>query len=90
MLTVAASPSRAADFSAEQIRAILATAALDKPADLSGKSLENLDLSIIDFKRANLSAADLFGTKLVAADLSGANLSGATLRPRLDQASEFH
>jgi uncharacterized protein YjbI with pentapeptide repeats len=79
LLMLAVSPCRAADLSAEQIRAILATAALDKPADLSRKSLENLNLSDLDFKRANLSGANLFGAKLVGADLSGANLSGAKL-----------
>ncbi|HEX9536517.1 MAG TPA: pentapeptide repeat-containing protein, partial [Stellaceae bacterium] len=79
MLALATSPCRGADFNAEQVREILASAAPDKPADLSGKSLESLDLSNLDFKRANLSGANLFGAKLVGADLSGANLSGATL-----------
>ena len=73
------SPCRGADFNAEQVHEILASAFPDKPADLSGKSLENLDLSNLDFKRANLSGANLFGAKLVGADLSGANLSGAKL-----------
>jgi uncharacterized protein YjbI with pentapeptide repeats len=73
------SPAQSADFSAAQVRAIIAVATADKPADLSGKSLENLDLSNLDFRRANLSGANLFGTKLDSADLSGANLSGAKL-----------
>ncbi len=51
----------------------------NKPADLSGKSLENLDLSNLGFKRANLAGANLFGAKLVGSDLSGADLSGARL-----------
>jgi uncharacterized protein YjbI with pentapeptide repeats len=79
LVALATSPCRGADFSAEQVRAILASAASDEPADLSGKSLENLDLSNVDFKRANLSWANLFGAKLVGAGLSGANLSGAKL-----------
>lgn len=79
LLVVAISSGRAADLGAEQVRAILAAAAPDKPVDLSRKSFENLDLSNIDFKRANLSGADLFGAKLDGADLSGANLSGAKL-----------
>lgn len=79
VVVLAATPCRGADFNAEQVREILASAAPDKPADLSGKSLESLDLSNLDFKRANLSGANLFGAKLVGADLSGANLSGAKL-----------
>ena len=79
LLVLTMSPCRGADFNAEQVHEILASAFPDKPADLSGKSLENLDLSNLDFKRANLSGANLFGAKLVGADLSGANLSGAKL-----------
>jgi len=53
---------------------------IDKPADLSGKSLENLDLSNLDFKRANLLGATLFGAKLDGANLSsGANFTGAKM-----------
>jgi uncharacterized protein YjbI with pentapeptide repeats len=77
-LLLAISFAQAADFSAEQVRAIVA-AAPDKVVDLSGKDLENLDLSNIDFKHANLSAANLFGAKLDSANLSGANLSAARL-----------
>jgi uncharacterized protein YjbI with pentapeptide repeats len=66
-------------LTAERVRGILASAAPDMPADLSGKSLENLDLSKVDFKRANLSGANLFGAKLDGANLTGANLSGAKL-----------
>ena len=79
LLVVPVSLVLAADLNAEQVRDILASAAPDKPADLSGKALENLDLSNLDFKRANLSGANFFGAKLVGADLSGANLSGAKL-----------
>src|SRR5215831_7612508 len=73
------SPALSADFSAAQVRAILTAATADKPADLSGKSLENLDLSNLDFRRANLAGANLFGAKLDSADFSGANLFGARL-----------
>ena len=79
LLVLTTSPSRAADLNAEQVRAILAASGLERPADLSGKSLENLDLSNLDFKRANLSGANLYGAKLDSADLSGADLSGAKL-----------
>jgi uncharacterized protein YjbI with pentapeptide repeats len=68
-----------ADLSAAQVREIVAGATLDMPADLSGRSLDNLDLSNLDFKRANLSGANLFGAKLDSADLSSVNLSGAKL-----------
>ncbi len=75
----AISPALGADLSAERVRQILAAATPEKPADLSGKNLENLDLSKVDFKRANLSRTNLFGAKLVDANLSGANLTGAKL-----------
>jgi len=78
LLMLAASPCGAADLSAQEVRAILAAATSDKPADLSGKSLEYLDLSNLDFKRANLLGATLFGAKLDGANLSsGANFTGA-------------
>ena len=57
---VLATLSRASDLSADQVRHLLATADVDKPADLSGKDLSDLDLSNIDFKRANLTGANLF------------------------------
>ncbi len=49
------------------------------PLDFSGKTLENLDLSGIDFKRANLEAANLFGTDLSGSKLEGVNLKRANL-----------
>jgi uncharacterized protein YjbI with pentapeptide repeats len=79
LLILGISPGRGAGLSAEQVRAKLAVATPEKPADLSGESLENLDLSNVDFKRANLSRANLFGAKLDGADLARANLSGAKL-----------
>jgi PQQ-dependent catabolism-associated CXXCW motif protein len=75
----AAEPVPDADLGVEQVREILTAATPEKPADLSGRSLENLDLSNVDFKRANLSGANLFGAKLDGANLAGANLSGAKL-----------
>jgi len=74
LLVIAVSPALGADFSSEQVHEILAAATSDKPPDLSGRSLENLDLSNFAFKRANLSRANLFGAKLNSADFSGANL----------------
>lgn len=68
-----------ADLTADQVHKLLAAATPERPADLSGKSLENLDLSNFDFSRANLSRAKLFGVKLVGANFTGANLSGAKL-----------
>ena len=79
LVMLAMSPGRAADLSAEQVRAILGAAEPDKPANLSGRSLENLDLSNVDFKRAKLSGSNLYGAKLDGADLSGANLARAKL-----------
>jgi len=48
MLLPTAAP-RGADLSADEVRAALATARPDKPADFSGRSLETLDLSNLDF-----------------------------------------
>src|SRR6516165_9315771 len=79
LLAVSIGTAQSADLNAEQVGEILAAATPDKPADFSGKSLENLDLSKVDFKRANLSGANLFGAKLDGADLSGTNLVGAKL-----------
>jgi hypothetical protein len=73
-LLLLTSPAQSADLTAEQVRGVLAAASRDKPANLSGRSLENLDLSNFDFKGANLSGANLFGAKLDSAELSGANL----------------
>jgi uncharacterized protein YjbI with pentapeptide repeats len=79
LLVLWLSPALGADLSAEQVGEILAAASPDRPADLSGKSLENLDLSNSDFKGVNLSGANFFGAKLDGADFSGADLSGAKL-----------
>src|SRR5215467_3733104 len=79
LLMLGMSAGRGAELSLEQVRSKLAAATPDKPADLSGESLENLDLSNVDFKRANLSGANLFGAKLEDANLARANLSGAKL-----------
>ena len=60
--------SIAADFTADQVRSMLANAGSHQPVDLSGSDLSDLDLSNIDFKRADLSRANLFASRL---DLSG-------------------
>ncbi len=73
------SPAIAADLSVEQVRSIIAAASPSSVPDLSGKSLEQLDLSGIDFKHAKLRNVSFYGAKLVDADLSGTDLSGATL-----------
>src|SRR5438067_8604304 len=75
---VALSVSSSADFTAAQVRELLATSA-SQPAKLAGKDLSDLDLSNIDFKGADLSGANLFGSRLVAANLAGAKLTRANL-----------
>ena len=72
LVVLATSPCRGADFTAEQVRRILAAVAPGELADLSGKPLENLDLSNLDFKRADLSGANLKGANLEQATLIGA------------------
>lgn len=79
LLMLIAPPSIAADLSADRVRAILAASQPGSPPDFSGKSLEQLDLSGLDFKKAILKGVNFYGAKLVDADLSGADLSGATL-----------
>jgi uncharacterized protein YjbI with pentapeptide repeats len=72
-------PASAAELTAKRVHEILAAASPERPADFSGRSLENLDLSNFDFKGADLSRTNLFGAKLVGADFLRANLSGAKL-----------
>jgi uncharacterized protein YjbI with pentapeptide repeats len=72
-------PAYGADLTVAQVQKIVAAAAPGRPADLSGRSLENLDLRNFDFRGANLSRANLFGAKLVGANFAGADLSGAKL-----------
>src|SRR6266567_2190311 len=78
-ISLVAVSAHAADLDADQVRAALAATTPEHPADLSGKSLRNLDLSHFDFSGANLAHADLFGAKLEGANFAGANLSGANL-----------
>ena len=68
LLVLGISSARAADLTATQVRQMLASAGPETPADLPGKSLENLDLSNLDFRRVNLAGANLFGAKLDSAD----------------------
>ena len=69
----------ASDFTADQVRAVLAAGTPARPADFAGRSLRDLDLSHFDFSGADLTRADLFGAKLEGANFTGANLSGANL-----------
>ena len=69
----------AADFSIDQVRALLLKASASAPADFSGKDLSDLDLSGLDFRQARLNGVNFFGAKLVLADLRGAVLQGANL-----------
>ncbi|MGQ0672120.1 MAG: pentapeptide repeat-containing protein [Hyphomicrobium sp.] len=50
--------------------------------DYSGRDLQSLDLSEMDFKGAKLAGADVFGTDLTRSSLRGVDLQGA----RLDRA----
>lgn len=77
-----APPLAAGDISVRQLAEILHRTELGAPADLSGRSLEGLDLAGLDFKGARLTGADLFGTDLTRTRLAGADLEGA----RLDRA----
>jgi uncharacterized protein YjbI with pentapeptide repeats len=79
LLAAISAPASAADLTADRVRQILAAVAPGRPADLSGKSLESLDLSHLDFRGANLSRANLFAAKLVGTNLSDADLAGAKL-----------
>lgn len=58
---------------------VLGTAVL-RGADLSGETLDFVDLSRVDLRGADLSCADLSGSSLVGADLRGARLDLADLR----------
>lgn len=74
-----ATSAGAADLSVEEVRAALARATPERPADLAGRNLRELDLSGLDFRGAHLAHADLFGAKLVGANLAGADLRFARL-----------
>src|SRR5215469_2470651 len=90
LLMLSASPCRAADLAPDQVRAMLDAAGPDHPADLSGKSLEDLDLSNLDFKRANLSRANLFWRKIGRGGFLVRQPVRRKARSRLDHAGKFH
>ena len=75
----AANPETPANLTVDQVKSALAAAKNGKPADFSGKSLKNLDLSGLDLSGADFANANLFGAKLADANLTKANLSGANL-----------
>jgi uncharacterized protein YjbI with pentapeptide repeats len=79
LLILAVSPAWAADLTVDEIRSALAVATPAKPADFSGKSLEELDLSNLDLSGANFANANMRAVKLDGAKLRGTNLSGAIL-----------
>jgi uncharacterized protein YjbI with pentapeptide repeats len=71
-----------ADFTAQQVTAIVFKTPVGQKPDFTGKYLTYLDLADIDFKSARLSGVDFYGT-----DFTGANLSGTDLtKTRLDRA----
>ena len=82
-LALSAVPCLAAELTARDVTEAIFKATAAVPADFSGRKLEDLDLSGLDFKHARLPGADLYGADLSTADLSGVNLHGA----RLDRAT---
>jgi uncharacterized protein YjbI with pentapeptide repeats len=71
-----------AEFTAQQVTAIVFKAPPGQRPNFAGKFLTYLDLAEIDFKAAHLAGADLYGS-----DFTGANLAGADLsKVRLDRA----
>lgn len=75
-----------ADFTAQQVTAIVFKTPPGARPDFAGHSLTYLDLAEIDFKGALLSAVDFYGTDFTAANLSGADLT----KTRLDRAVLIH
>jgi uncharacterized protein YjbI with pentapeptide repeats len=71
--------AQGADLTRQQVQDLLAQAPAGHVANLSGKSLEKLDLSGLDFTHVNLAGANLFGAKLVGCNFTDANLAGASL-----------
>jgi uncharacterized protein YjbI with pentapeptide repeats len=70
-----------ADFTAQQVTAIVFKTPPGTRPDFAGHSLTYLDLAEINFKGALLSGVDFYG-----ADFTGANLSGADMKKaRLDR-----
>ncbi|MDR3462170.1 MAG: pentapeptide repeat-containing protein [Beijerinckiaceae bacterium] len=74
-----ADPETAANVTLEQVKAALAAATPEHPADFSGKSLRKLDLSKLNFTGAKLTGANLFSAKLEGANMTRADLTGANL-----------
>jgi uncharacterized protein YjbI with pentapeptide repeats len=72
-------PVFCADLTREAVQEILRRATAHRPADFSGKSLEKLDLSHLEFRGAKLAGANLYAARLEGADFSGADLTGANL-----------
>ena len=72
-------PSLSADVSLRDLVAALAAATDKNPINFTGKDLENLDLSNLDFKAARLDASNLFGVNLSSSDLRNVRLAGVTL-----------
>src|ERR1700752_3003902 len=79
MVALGMMTARAADLSADQVKALLKGASPSMPADFTGKDLSDLDLSGLDFRNARLSKVSFFGSKLVESDFRGATLTGANL-----------
>ena len=73
------SPDTPANMTADEIKTALAAAKPGKPADFSGKSMRNLDLSKFDFTGAIMTGVNLFGAKLADANLSKADLTRSNL-----------
>lgn len=69
----------AATLKLRDIVVALTKATTQKPVDLSGKDLSDLDLSNLNFKAARLDQANLFGSNLSSSDLRNVHLKGVTL-----------
>lgn len=89
LMMLCCSCAQAADLTAHDVVRQLFAASTQKPIDLSGRNLDNLDLAGVDFKRANLKGASLFGTDLTAANLTGCNLEGAKLDRAIITKTDF-
>lgn len=82
--TLLALTGHAAEFTREQLKALLAEAPAAKPLDLLRRALDGLDLhrlelAGVDFSGANLTRVNFYAARVQGAKLVGANLTGATL-----------
>lgn len=82
VLSAGVSVSPRADLTVREISSQLFNAKPGERIDYTGRDLNYLDLSGLDFKQARLARTDLYGVDLTGANLKGADVSYA----RLDRA----